>query len=104
MVCCSFSPANPGAINGTRIGAASHATPARITRPTVMRLAIVETMCHARLVRPVSSCPATMGTSAAATVPAATSWKIRSGMRNAASNASDSGPAPSVLPMTATRT
>ena len=69
-----------------------------------MRLAIVDTMCQARLVRPVTSSPATIGTSAAATVPAATSWKIRSGMRNAAKNASSSGPAPRVLPMTTTRT
>ena len=69
-----------------------------------MSVAIVETMRQARVVRPVPSSPATIGTRAAATVPAATSWKMRSGIRNAAKNASSSGPSPIVLVMTTTRT
>jgi hypothetical protein len=69
-----------------------------------MSVAMVETIRHARLVRPVPSSPATIGTSAAATVPAATSWKIRSGIRKAAKNASSSGPSPMVLVITTTRT
>ena len=78
-------------------------TTARMARAMSMRLATVDTTRHARADPSVASRLETIGMSADDRAPAATSWKIRSGMRNAAKNASSSGPAPNVVPMTTTR-
>ena len=77
---------------------------ARIARPMSIRLMTVETTRQARGRSSVVNRPDTIGMSADDSAPAATSWKIRSGSRNAAKNASSSGEAPNVLPMTTRRT
>ena len=64
----------------------------------------VETTRQARVVLVVASRPATTGISADDSAPAATSWKIRSGSRNAAKKASSSGPGTERVAMTTTRT
>jgi ribulose bisphosphate carboxylase small subunit len=69
-----------------------------------MRLITVDTTRQARSRSFVMNRPDTTGTRADDRAPAATSWKIRSGMRNAAKNASRSALAPNVLPMTTSRT
>ena len=61
---------------------------------------MVETTRQARACSSVASRPATTGISADERAPAATSWNIRSGIRNAAKKASSSAAAPNVLPMT----
>ena len=56
-----------------------------------MRLMTVETTRQAATPRsPVANSAETIGMSADDSAPAATSWKIRSGIRNAAKNASSS--------------
>ena len=60
----------------------------------------VETTRQARSFAPFASSPDTIGISADDSAPAATSWKIRSGIRNAAKNASRSDATPTELTMT----
>ena len=55
-----------------------------------MRLMTVDTTRQARACSPVANSAETTGISADDSAPAATSWKIRSGIRNAAKNASSS--------------
>ena len=60
-----------------------------------IRLMTVDTTRQARaLARRSRAGPTTIGISADDSAPAATSWKIRSGIRNAAKNASSSRAGP----------
>ena len=68
-----------------------------------IRLITVETTRQARCRSSVVNSPDTIGIRADDSAPAATSWKIRSGMRNAAKNASRSA-GRNAFAMTTTRT
>ena len=54
----------------------------------------VDTTLQARSFAPFATSPDTIGIRADDSAPAATSWKIRSGIRNAAKNASRSDATP----------
>ena len=69
-----------------------------------IRLMTVETTRHACDSSSAANSAETTGISADDSAPAATSWKIRSGRRNAAKNASSSGQDGRTLPMTTRRT
>ena len=103
MVASSWAPSNPGVIIGTTTGARVNRPIDSTARPMSMRLMTVETTRHARSCSPVVNRPDTIGISADDSAPAATSWKIRSGIRNAAKKASSSGVAPNVSAMTKMR-
>ena len=103
-VLASCDPSKPGVIARTKSVAQMNPASASTSSPASMRLMSVDTTRQARAESPFAMRPLTIGTTAEATAPAATSWKIRSGMRNAAKNASRSEPAPNVVPMTTTRT
>ena len=60
-------------------------------RAMSMRFVTVDTTRHARCSPSLSMTLARTGMSADDSAPAATSWNIRSGSRNAAKNASSSG-------------
>ena len=77
---------------------------ARTVIATSRRFASVATTRHAWARSPAANRPETTGMSAEPIAPAATTWKIRSGTRNAAKNASSSGPVPKVAPKTTVRT
>ena len=104
MVLSSCAPSNPGVMSGTMTGARMKKPTARTTSPMSIRLMTVETTRQARACSSVANRPDTIGMSADDSAPAATSWKMRSGIRNAAKNASSSADAPNVLPMTTRRT
>ena len=91
-------------ITGTRTGAAIATITARTSRAASIRVATVEATRQARASWPVASRPATTGMRAELRAPAATSWKMKSGIRKAARKASRSGPAPNVAPITIRRT
>ena len=95
-----WASVNPGVIAGTIDGAATNMIAARTSRIASMRFATVEATRQARDSASVSSSPAMTGMSADDSAPAATSWKMRSGIRNAAKNVSSSLVAPNVVPMT----
>ena len=104
MVRASSASPNPGVMTGTMTGARMNNPMARIARPISMRLITVDTTRQARADSLVVNRAETIGISAEESAPAATSWKMRSGKRNAAKNASSSGPAGNVLPITTRRT
>ena len=79
----SASP-NPGAMKGARAGAAMNVTSATAASTIMSRFAIVETTLHARSCSPVATSAAIVGMTAEARAPAATSWKMKSGIRKAA--------------------
>ncbi len=104
MVRASSASPNPGVMTGTMTGARMNNPMARIARPISIRLMTVDTTRQARADSLVVNRAETIGIRAEESAPAATSWKMRSGNRNAAKNASSSGPAGNVLPMTTRRT
>ena len=83
---------NPGVITGTITGAATKNTTPKTSSPITTRFATVETTRQARSWAPPAKSPDTIGIRADDSAPAATSWNSRSGIRNAAKNASRSGP------------
>ena len=85
-----FASLKPGVIAGTSHGAATKTIAPSTTSPMSIRLMTVETTFQARSFAPLARSPDTIGISADDSAPAATSWKIRSGMRNAAKKASRS--------------
>src|ERR1019366_656885 len=91
-------------ITGTRTGAAMATITARISRTASISVATVDATRHARASSSVASRPATIGIRAELRAPAATSWKMKSGIRKAARNASRSALAPNVAPITIRRT
>ena len=94
----------PGVIAGTTAGAKTRRSPARTASPASMRFVTVETTRHARSSSPWATSVAIVGISADARAPAATSWKIMSGIRNAAKNGSRAPWVPNVVPITTRRT
>ena len=64
----------------------------------------VDTTRQARSASPRASSVAMVGIRADARAPAATSWKIRSGIRKAAKNGSSAPWIPNVVPRTTSRT
>ncbi len=76
---------------------------AKTMSPMSMRLMTVDTTRHARARSLVVNSSETIGMSADDRAPAATSWKMRSGIRKAAKNASSSVEG-NALAMTMTRT
>ena len=103
MVWSSLAPSKPGVMNGTTTGARMNRATAKTISPMSMRLMTVETTRHARACSLVVNSAETIGISADDSAPAATSWKMRSGIRNAAKNASSSA-GWNALAMTTTRT
>ena len=69
---------------GTIHGAPTAMAVERMTRATSIRVAMVDTTRHERASSSLAMRPATTGMSAELSAPAATSWKTRSGIRNAA--------------------
>ncbi len=74
----------PGVIAGTSTGAASQTTTASTSSSAIIRFATVEATRQARPSSPPAWSPARTGMSAELRAPAATSWKMKSGIRNAA--------------------
>ena len=74
----------PGVISGTRTGAATNASAPRTASARSIRFVTVDATRHARAVAPVARSPERIGIRADPSAPAATSWNIASGMRNAA--------------------
>src|SRR5450631_4567276 len=77
---------------------------ARTSSTASIRVVTVDATRHARASWSVASRPATIGIRAELSAPAATSWKMKSGMRKAATNVSRSALAPKVAPITISRT
>ncbi|OGO52383.1 MAG: hypothetical protein A2V84_10500 [Chloroflexi bacterium RBG_16_70_13] len=93
----------PGASARTSSGAPTKAATASTDIATRRRLASVPTTRQAWARSPLARRPARTGMSAEPMAPAATSWKMRSGTRKAAKNASSSAPVPNVAPRTTVR-
>ena len=95
---------NPGVIAGTTAGAKTRSRLPRIASPTSIRFVTLETTRQARSSSSWARSVAIVGIRAEARAPAATSWKIMSGIRNAAKNGSRAPWIPNVVPMTTSRT
>ncbi len=103
IVWSSLGPLKPGVMIGTTTGARMNSATAKTSRAISIRLITVETTRQARARSSVVNSAEMIGISADDRAPAATSWKIRSGIRNAAKNASSSVDG-KALAMTTTRT
>ena len=88
MVVATAGALSPSVMGGTRTSANTKTIAARTARTASIRVRIVDTTRHARCSSWVARRAAMTGTRAELRAPAATSWNRKSGMRNAAKNAS----------------
>ena len=88
VVRARLSASKPGVIVATSPGASSSTTAARIASVPSISVVTLDTTRHARASSSFASSPAMIGIIADDSAPAATSWNRKSGIRNAAKNAS----------------
>ena len=102
-VLSNWTGPKPGVIAAITTGARMNRPTARIVRAISMRLMTVDTTRQACDSSPPANSAETIGMRADDRAPAATSWKIRSGRRNAAKNVSRSPASRPELAMTTKR-
>ena len=90
MVRSSCTGPKPGVMAPTICGAKMNIATPRTASPMSIRLMTVDTTRHARGISLAVNSAVTIGIRADDNAPAATSWKMRSGTRNAAKNVSSS--------------